>query len=312
MKKVLVTGGSGLVGRQALPRLEAAGYEVHAVTSRAEPPHMSANELFWHRVDLLDRAETVALLNELRPTHMLHLAWYAVPGKYWTSLENFRWVRASLDLFEAFAASGGERLVAAGTCAEYEWGGDAPCSEATTPLSPATTYGTCKHALRLLLDAFARQTGMSAAWGRIFFLYGPHEYPERLVASVIRALLRGEPARCTHARQVRDVLYVGDVAAAFVALLDSRATGAVNIGSGRPVALREVIYKIADQLDRRDLIELGAVVASPNEPPLLAADVRRLHNEVGWEPEYDLDAGLEETIGWWRHRLAREESGITL
>lgn len=241
-----------------------------------------------------------ALIAEVQPSHLLHFAWYTVPGKYWTSTENLRWVQASIGLLQEFVRHGGQRVVMAGTCAEYDWR-YGYCSEAVTPLAPTTLYGICKHSLQLMLAAFSRQAGLSMAWGRIFFLFGPHEHPDRLVAYVIRSLLRGEPARCSHGRQIRDFLYVQDVANAFVALLESGVSRPVNIASGQPVALRELIYGIAAKFNRDDLIQLGAVSTPPDEPPLLVADVRCLHDELGWTPKYDLDTGLEQTIDWWKH-----------
>jgi nucleoside-diphosphate-sugar epimerase len=253
----------------------------------------------WHKADLLDTEQVSALLADTRPTHLLHCAWYAVPGKYWTATENFRWVEAGQQLLKAFANQGGQRVVGVGSCAEYDWS-DGHCSELTTPLKPATTYGECKHAFQLLLAAFSKQQKLSAAWGRLFFLYGAHEPWERLVASVIRSLLREEPARCSHGRQVRDFLYVQDAADALVALLDSDVLGPVNIASGVPVAVHEVVQEIANQLERPNLIRLGALPASENEPPVLLAGVVRLRDEVGWSPRYDLPRGLAETINWWK------------
>ena len=297
MKTALVTGATGFIGHPALSLLLTKGYEVHAAAIDA-PPAGSGN-IHWHATDLLDPASVEHLIAEVKPTHLLHFAWYAVPGRYWTSPENVRWVQASLELLQAFARHGGQRVVMAGTCAEYDWN-YGYCTEVRTPLAPATLYGTSKHALQLVLGAYAKQARLSAAWGRIFFLYGPREHPGRLVPSVVTALLKGEPARCTHGNQIRDFLYVDDVAAAFVALLESQVTGAVNIASGLPVSLKDVIYGIADQLQRRDLVELGALPAAPNEPSLLVADVRRLHEEVGWRPTQTLSAGLGLTIEWWR------------
>jgi len=278
----------------------ANGYEVHAVSSKAASEDRS--RVRWHEVDLLKPGRASELVQEVRPTHLLHLAWYAVPGKYWTSPENLRWVQASLDLLQAFALAGGRRMVAAGSCAEYDWR-YGYCSEKVTPLLPATLYGACKHSLQLVLEAFARQTGLSAAWGRIFFLYGPGEYRTRLVSSVIGAVLKSEPAYCSHGRQIRDFLYVRDVADAFVALLESDVSGPVNIASGRPLALRDIIYRIAEKAGRQDLIRLGALRAPENEPRLLVADTSRLNSEVGWSPGYDLNQGLEETISWWKEQL---------
>ena len=118
---------------------------------------------------------------------------------------------------------------------------------------------------------------------------------------MIRSLLQGKVARCSHGNQVRDFLYVEDVADAFVALLNSEVSGPINIASGRPIALRELIYKIAAKFKREDLIQLGAISTPQDEPPLLVADVKRLQDEVGWTPKCDLDTGLEQTIEWWKH-----------
>lgn len=300
MKKVLVTGATGFVGRHSLTSLSARGYEVHAVTSREKAHGFEAPGVVWHRADLMQRQEVVRLVSGVRPSHLLHFAWYAVPGKYWTSPENLRWVQASLDLVRAFKEAGGERVVAAGSCAEYEWGNERPCSEASTPLRPATLYGACKHGLRLMIEAYSRQEGLSAAWGRLFFLYGPHEHPDRLVPSVIRSLLRGEEACCTHGRQVRDILHVVDVADAFAALLDSNVEGAVNIASGRAVVLRDVINEIGVKLASQNLIRLNAIAAPASEPRVIAAETSRLNDEVGWHPRRELSVGLDETIAWWR------------
>jgi nucleoside-diphosphate-sugar epimerase len=163
-------------------------------------------------------------------------------------------------------------------------------------------YGACKHALHGVLEAVATEKNLSAAWARVFFLYGPHEHPERLTASVIRSLLRGDTAQCSHGQQVRDFLYVEDVASAFVALLQSQVSGPVNIASGEGVAVRDLVGKIGDVIGRRDLIRLGERPAG-DEPPILVADVTRLRDEVGWKPEYSIDSGLTLAIEWWRENL---------
>ena len=78
---------------------------------------------------------------------------------------------ASLALLKAFGEQGGERVVMAGTCAEYDWG-QGLCLESVTPRKPSTVYGTCKNALQEILSIYSNQFGLSSAWGRIFFLYG--------------------------------------------------------------------------------------------------------------------------------------------
>lgn len=299
-KRVLVTGAGGFVGRSTLPRLRELGYEIHA-TSRGHGRGAISRDVRWHRVDLLDDQQVTELMDAVRPTHMLHLAWYAEPGRYQSSLENLHWVRASLYLVDQFLRWGGRRIAVSGTCAEYN-GGDEDCREDLTPVRPAMLYGTCKHALHTMLESWSRQAGFSLAWGRLFFVYGPFEHRKRLVASVIRSLLKGEPVPCTAGHQERDFLHVSDVAHALVSLLDSDVEGPVNVASGEAVAVRDIVAAIGSLLDREDLIKLGALPTPEWEPARIVADVRRLRDEVGWRPEFSLTEGVADTVDWWRRQ----------
>jgi len=305
-QRVLVTGATGFIGRQCLASLLRLGYEVHAVTSRT--PDCATGDVLWHRANLLDARETHELLGDVRASHLLHLAWYTTPGHYAESPHNFAWVQASLGLLREFHANGGQRVVMAGSSAEYDWS-YAFCSERLTPRAPATLYGNCKALMCNLFEAYARTAQLSAAWARIFFVYGPHEHPARLVSSVIRSLLRGEPARCSHGDQVRDYMHVQDVADALAALLDSAVDGPVNVASGTYCPIGDIVRRIGKYLDREHLIVLGALPKRPTDAPLVIADVARLSNEVGWRPRYDLDGGLAHTVAWWKQQL-RDEGKI--
>jgi len=297
--KVLVTGGSGFIGQYCLAQLHAKGYEVHAVSSVPRPQTTAVQ---WHQASLLDMVQTRSLVGSVKPSHLLHLAWYTRHGKYWTAPENLNWVQGSLALMQAFSESGGQRLVTAGTCAEYEWS-HGTCVEDRTPLVPATLYGSYKHALQLMQHAWCQQNSLSAAWGRVFSLYGPAEHPDRLVASVIRSLLRGEVATCGNGSLVRDYSHAEDVAAAFVAILESAIDGPVNIGSGQAVSLHDMVEKIALKLDGGSLIKYRPPSLVPSgEPTLLLPDITRLAS-TGWKRKFDLDSGLDDTIVWWRQQL---------
>src|SRR5437870_9823503 len=309
MNRLLVTGATGFIGMCCLPLLLARGFEVHAVSSRARVHAVSprakderGDDVIWHQADLWQPTQTARLVAAVQPTHLLHLAWYVVPGKLATASENFRWVQASLELLRRFGEHGGRRVVMAGSSYEYDWR-NGYCSESVTPKIPSTYYGACKLALASLLEAYAGQTGLSQAWARIFFLYGPREHPKRLVSSVIRSLLRGERARCSHGQQIRDYLQVEDAAGALVALLDSPVVGSVNVASGQPVTLREIVLRIAGKLGKERFVQFGAVPSHPHDAPLVLGDATRLSQEVRWEAENDLDRGLDATIAWWEAQL---------
>ncbi len=304
MKKVLITGASGFIGRQCLTPLLERGFEVHALA--LEPVVEYEKDVIWHCQNFLDEEKTQRLIKTVQPSHCLHLAWYTEPGKYWSSPENLWWTASSISLLYSFHQQGGERFVGAGTCAEYDWR-YGHCSEAVTPLEPATLYGTCKNTLQKTLASFSANTSLSSAWGRIFFLYGPYEHLARLVPSVINSLLHNEPALCSHGNQIRDFMHVSDVANAFVCLLESEATGPVNIASGKPVSIKDVIYKIAEYLNGFDKIRLGALPVK-NEPAVLTADVTRLQYEIGCNPRLDLESGLEQTIDWWKKSLLEKST----
>lgn len=291
--RVLVTGATGFVGRRCVGDLIERGYEVHGASRGTRGP--DAN-VVWHAADLLEPGAGPALIDAARPTHLVHLAWETTHGAFWSSPDNLRWLAASVDLVRAFAEGGGRRAVVAGTCAEYRWSGTAPLSEMGAPREPRTLYGAAKHGLHVAVAAYADEVGFDLAWGRIFFLYGPDESPGRLVRSVAEAMLRGEQAPCTHGRQVRDFLHVADAGRAFAALLASEVTGPVNIASGDPVSIADVAETLATITGRFDLLQLGALPAAADDPPVLVADVARLRQEVGWAPAHDLSAGLRCTV----------------
>jgi nucleoside-diphosphate-sugar epimerase len=297
---VLVTGGSGFIGLPAVKALVERDFEVHGV-ARHRPDEPAG--VTWHVADLLAGDAADEIVRRLRPTHILHLGWNAVPGEFWSTLENVSWLSASATLLRAFAEQGGERAVLAGTCAEYDWHHD-KLGEYRTPLRPTTLYGACKRSLGQVSEALGETLQLSVAWGRIFFLYGPREHPKRLIPSAIRSAMTGQALEMTDGRQVRDFLHVDDVARAFVELLDSAVTGDVNIASGQGVQLRDVIEKIERILGVRGIVRLGGRSAPVWEPDVLVADVERLRAEVGFTPAYDLESGLADTIAWWRGRAA--------
>ncbi len=298
MRRVLVTGAAGFIGSHCLQPLRARGFEVHAVS---RGPRSAGGDVVWHQADLLKASERERLLAESAPTDLLHAAWDTSPGTYMNDRVANDWLRASLALFGAAITSGVTRILGLGTCWEYdpEYGW---CRELATPLRPVLPYGRAKQGVGRYLSALER-SGITTAWGRIFFGFGPGDRSRRLIPSAIQTLLAERPFECSHGAQIRDFVFVEDLADAIATLLASAVAGPVNLASGTPRRVRSVVTLIAQELDRVDLVRFGAVSPAAFEAePLLAADVRRLTNEVGWRPAVGCREGLRRTIAWWRAR----------
>lgn len=299
--KVLVTGSTGFIGKHSIAMLLERGYEVHTVTRQSSSVESFVHS---HQLNLFDKDAALKLINEIKPTHLLHFAWEATPGVYWTSLDNLDWVEATLSLVKNFTASGGKRLVVAGTCAEYDWS-HGVCVENKTPLIPATLYGTYKNATQLMLEAWSKQTKLSSAWGRIFSVYGPHEHPGRLISGVIKNLLLDQKAICLSGNLIRDYLHASDIALGFVSLLESDQQGPVNISSGGGISLGQLVKQIGKKLDKENLLEISETVPTLSNPASLIGD-NSILVKLGWKPEFSLEVGLDDTISWWKKELKGE------
>jgi nucleoside-diphosphate-sugar epimerase len=303
--RILITGGSGFVGRFAVAALLRQGCEVHLI-SRRPPSVPAASGVARHAADLR-RDDVGALIRAIAPNAILHLAWCAEPGKFWNDPANLDWVAASLRLARAAAEAGARRFVGVGTCYEYDWPRDAPCHETRTPLANHTVYDAAKAGLAAILTSYFAEVGVGFAWARLFHLFGPGEDARRFASSVARALLRGEPALCTRGTPVRDFLDARDAGDALAALVASDYCGAVNIASGAPVRLAEIAETLADLAGRRDLLRLGALPDRPGDPPFLVADVGLMKEKIGFAPRFDLKTGLRAVLADWTEREGGDE-----
>lgn len=295
MATVMLTGPSGFLGSHLLDRLLLVeDAEIHAV-SRVGTGRTN-DRLTWHKGDLLDPGMAGRLMQEVRPTHLLHNAWFAVPGRFWSDPANLAWLQASVALMAAFAEIGGRQFVGVGTCAEYDWSGSEPYAEDTTSIKPATLYGKCKAACWAAAQSFDAAGTFRAAWGRVFLPYGEGDTLGRLLPSLIAELRAGRPMLLGDGSLERDFIYAPDAADLLVRMLMSEVSGAFNVASGEATTLAVAIEHVAGRLGRSDLLRFGARPTPVSEPSRLVANPAKVRGILHWSPHMPVLRGLDTVL----------------
>jgi nucleoside-diphosphate-sugar epimerase len=307
--KVLITGASGFIGSHLARLLTDREHDVYGVVRPGGDlwriaDLRSSGVLRLVECDLRESERLVAFLDGAPPELCIHLAWNPTPGNDLNGHGNLESLTSSIALLDVLAKIGCPRLVIAGTCTEYDT--DLGYLSEDSPTKPRTLYAAAKLALQLVASRYAQLGGFESVWLRFFYLYGPYEERRRLVPSVILSLLRGDPASLTKGDQVKDYLHVEDVAAAVWAVATSDLTGVVNVGSGRPVSVRDVATRIAEHIGRPDLLRFGSLPYAEHDPMFVCANNARLTSQTAWKPRVELDDGLAQTIDWWRAQTAAE------
>lgn len=246
-KKIMLLGCTGEIGSRLTTSLINSGYEVIGVRATREcriehPLHKC------HSRNLLDEELELDFSN-IRPEVLIHTAWHTTPNQFWESELNTNWVKASKRIISNFEDSGGKYLVVTGTCAEYSWHLDEPLKE-SSPELPASLYGQS----RLELLNWIRNRELSFLWTRTFFQFGLNEPAGRLIPSLIDSFLEGKHYVVRSGKDVRDFVYVEDVANILNQLITQQHKGVVNIGNGVGIEIGVVSRTLARLLGGEDLL----------------------------------------------------------
>ncbi len=303
---VLVTGGSGFLGRHVVRRLEAAGARC-AVPRSAE-------------YDLTTEEAVARLFAGAQPDAVVHLA-ARVGGIGANRAHPGLFIHANLMMgslvLEYARRAGAAKYLQVGTVCSYPKHAPVPFREESLwdgyPEETNAPYGVAKRALLVQAQAYREEYGLNAVTLVPVNLYGPHDDFDLESSHVIPALIRkmvdagADPGAVVElwgdGTPTREFLYVDDCARAIVLALERYDGGEpVNLGTGEEIAIRDLAAKIAEATGFRGEIRWDA--SKPNGQPRRRLDVSRARERFGFEAEVSFEAGLRETVRWYRSARA--------
>lgn len=288
-KKILVTGATGLIGKELVSPLKDLGFEIYAITIDENNPD---NGVHWLKGSLFDFEFIKNIMAEVKPQYLLNMAW-ATTGDYLQSDINYKFLSAGIELLKHFKDNGGKRAVYAGTCFEYDFK-DEPLKESDKLAPDKTVYTFCKNKLHEIAEYFCKTHNISFGYGRIFYVYGRNENKTRLTGMIIDKLSRNEEVIIKSGALKKDYMYAKDIAGAFAKFIDSSVEGSVNICTGKAVSIKDFALTIAKELGKEHLVIFKD--EETNQPPIIVGDNSRLLNDIGYKIKYDLIAATKEIL----------------
>ena len=301
VKRAVITGATGVVGRALIDELVARRVEVLLLLRPSPRAVLILSHPLVKKADCpLETLSSLEVQGEYDA--FFHLAW---AGTYGASrldavgqAEN---VRFSRDAATLAARLGCGVFVGVGSQAEYgrvEFG--VRLGE-NTPLCPESAYGKAKDAARRETRALCDALGVRHVWARLLSVYGEHDAMHSLVMSAISAFCAGERGALTHGDQVFDYLYARDAARALCLLAERGRHGAAYaVGSGVARPLREFVLEIRDEINKEIFPRFGAIPYFAGQAHYLCADLSALSRDTGFLPEIPFREGVRRTVSWYR------------
>ena len=305
MKRTLISGASGFVGSNLVRRLLRDGHEVHLLLRpgyRSWRLDLIRQDVRLHVVSLDDAHGLAAVLKEIRPDWVFHLAAY---GAYSWQNDLHTMVQTNLigtmNLVQACLLVGFECLVNTGSSSEYGLKPYAPSEREW--LDPNSHYAVTKASATLFCRFTAQDRRVRIPTLRLYSVYGPFEEPARLIPQLIVNGLKRRLPPLVQRTVVRDYVYVDDVTEAYL-LAASHTTenpGPVyNVGSGRQTTIEELVGMARQILGIETIPQWGSMADRSWDTDCWVADSSQIRSCLGWEPRFTLEEGFRAMLEWYR------------
>jgi nucleoside-diphosphate-sugar epimerase len=309
LQRIFVTGATGFIGSRLTRQLVESGYTVGVIIRDGSDPIKIGdllNKITVFRGDIRNGNEVSEIIAGFSPDCIIHLVTYYavehVPAEVEVMVDTN--VKGTINLLDAARQHGVKLFVNTSTSAVYEQK-DRKLSE-TDPVHPQNLYAVTKYQAETASEFYALNYGVDAISLRVFPPYGPGDHDRRLIPFIIKSFLDGKSPALTTGLQKWDYLYVDDLVNAFLAVLCNYPFAnhyeVVNVGTGSPVSIRDLVITVMKKMGREFPLEWGAVPHRKNEVWFNSADISKARNYLGWIPATGLDEGLERTIAWCRKK----------
>ena len=315
--RILVTGITGFAGTHLAEALLARdGVELFGTSRDAGFPaacaHLQGKAAF-RACDLCDGEEIAAIVREVQPEQVYHLAGYAFSGQSFQEPEA-AWagnLLATRRLYDAIASWGGRpRILFVGSGLIY---GDVGRAEQgpdeNAPLRPTSPYASSKAAADLVSYQYSIAPGLDVVRVRPFNHIGPRQSPQFAVAHFakqIAAIERGDQPPLLETgdlRPRRDLTDVRDMAHAYILLMERGRSGeAYNAGTGSAYSMQEILDRLLSLARLKIEARQRAGLMRAAETHVLRANATRLKSEIGWQPQFTLEQTLLDILNYWRQQ----------
>lgn len=301
MKKVIITGATGMIGLNLVKYLLNKNIEVTAIIR----PNSKRNNILPNNPNLkIVECDLSDIQNAERTQGtydvLYHLAWVGTTGESRNNIEmQFKNIEYTLNTIKFAKKVGCKKIVGAGSQAEY--GRVEGSLNKHTKTNPETAYGAAKLCAGNMGRILAEQLEIEFVWTRILSIYGEYDNSGTMVMSSIISMEKGQAPKYTKAEQIWDYLYVEDVSKAMYLIGEKGKNGEVYcIGSGTVKPLYEYINIIKNEINPMLEIKFGEIPYSKNQVMHLCADISDLTKDTGFKPEISFKEGIKRTIKWYK------------
>ncbi len=306
MKKAIVTGANGFIGKFLIKELLANNVEVYAVGRKGTKWSNLLNEKVRKvECDLADISKLPYIISDRDIDCLIHLAWAGVSGAdrgdYNLQLKNAQY---TCDAVKAASEMNIKRFVGAGTLAQLD-GLNYIGKDDSTP-NLVSCYGSAKTAAQFMSKALANQLVIEHVWCYISNIYGIGDTSNNFINFACKKLLNGERASFTAGEQNYDFVYVTDtINGLYLCAQNGKPNHSYYIGSGCARKLKEYISIIRNSIDRNIPLYLGEVPFNGISLPIEAFSCEHVTTDTGYIPTVDFETGIQNTIRWLKEKQSK-------